>query len=177
MSEEITPETIGGFDPRAAGERIAELVAQETEDEEEEAEGESEPAEPEEETDPQQVAIMQALGEYLSVVQANLPEDVTVKPCHFCHGFGFNPIAALQAPGIDRCAVCGGIGVVATGSLVNGNETCMCSNCKGTGFKAETGTGLEIVQPDGAPAVRMLSEAEIQEIAAQAQARAGVNAA
>lgn len=174
---EITPESIEEFDAKSIGEKIAaladaseaEALAETPEDEDEEG--------ADDEGDPRQVAIMHALGEYLGVVQDNLPEGVEVKPCHFCHGFGFNPIAALQAPGIDRCAVCGGIGVVATGSLVVGNETCMCPNCKGTGFKAETGTGPEIVQPEGAPAVRMLSEAEIQEIAARAQAMAGVNAA
>lgn len=177
MSDEMLIESTEEFDPKALGEKLAEKVdAEEARVEAElaaeQAEEESLPDIPED-----QRQILEALGEYLAKVQSALGETQEIRPCHFCHGMGFNPISILPDAHSHPCDDCAGIGRVATGSLVLGNETAMCASCNGAGFirNVPAATVPSTVEETAAPYV--LSTEEIERIAADARARVGVNAA
>lgn len=177
MTEEITPEAIEEASPKEIGERISAMVEEEAARAEAETPDEDEEGAEEEEIDPRQRAIMQGLGEYLEIVQANLPEGVTVNPCVFCHGFGFNPIELRKSPHHEQCPDCGGQGRYATDSFVPGNENAMCLTCNGRGFVNLNNAPVAVAPVNTPEPFPVLTAEEVQRIAAEAQARAGVNAA
>lgn len=178
MGEPLNPANPDDFDPELVGEKLAAMIEAEAAAAEAETppeSGDEEGAE-DEETEGNR-RIMEALGNYLGVVQDVMGEENPVSPCVFCHGFGFNSIALLPDSHTNRCEECGGFGRVTTGSLVTGNETRGCEGCGGTGFKADGAAPLQLTPETPAPeGIKILSPAEVEQIAAQARA-AGPNAA
>lgn len=178
MAEVLTGDDAGELDPRGVGEKLSAMVAAEA------AAAEAETPEPDEDEEGAEdeesaanIAIMEALGEYLGKVQAIMGENAPVSPCVFCHGFGFNSIELLPDSHSHRCEHCGGHGRVYTGSLVIGNETRACEECRGTGFATDSTLASVLpveVEPEGP---KILSQAEVEQIAAEARARVGASAA
>lgn len=178
MTEEITPGEEIGNDPRQVGEKLREMVEAEAAAAEAETPAdEPDPDNPDDEETVGNRAIIEALGNYLGVVQSVMGEDAPITPCVFCQGFGFNSIELLADTHSHRCEDCGGHGRVHTGSLVPGNETRTCDSCRGTGFQTDSPVAT-IPQPETEPQVpHILSPAEVEQIAAQARANVGGQAA
>jgi DnaJ-class molecular chaperone len=129
-----------GIDADEIGERLRLMAEFEAEQAEraDDTEDEAADAEPEEENLTPKVALANA--EYVAAVRSIFGDDVTIEPCPYCHGLGFEAIDWPQDPHSQRCDSCKGLGRVVTGSFVEGNATRLCTDCNGAGYQAEVVT-------------------------------------
>ena len=175
--EETTQETPPEIDAQSTGEKLAAMVAAEAEAAEAETPEDEEEEAGEDNEGKMDARILEALGNYLQTVSEVIGDSMPVTPCAFCHGFGFNALEILPDSHSHRCENCGGHGRVYTGSLVPGNETKPCDECRGSGFKTELPQAVTPPAPEEPAPLAILSAEEVQRIADDARARAGVNAA
>ena len=125
-------------------------------DEAEAAEGEQPTPEPEPEPEPEARGVTAADVDALDrentrhekAVARIMGEDFRfVAACPTCQAFGFIwPPPPEERPEYrehsitKRCATCGGLGDVKTGSLRAGNELIRCADCKGYGYQPNPAT-------------------------------------
>lgn len=101
-------------------------------------------------------ALQEAHGTYLRAVQDHFGADAPVWPCPTCSSRGYVTMQLQADPDVHRCDVCQGVGVTATGSLVDGNVTRPCPKCRGAGFVAVIAEGLPASAEPPSPAVHIL---------------------
>lgn len=116
-----------------------------------------------EEEDAEADELASAHRAYLGAVFEHFGPEAPVHPCPTCQTRGYVEVAMQPDPEVERCDACGGLGLTATGSLVDGNVTRPCVKCHGAGFAAKIGQqqalpiptaeGVDILPPEAFPFV------------------------
>jgi DnaJ-class molecular chaperone len=135
-----------GIDADEIGERLRLMAEFEAEQAERAADTEDEAADAEPESADLTPQVALANAEYVAAVRSIFGDDVTIEPCPYCHGLGFEAVDWPQDPHSQRCDSCKGLGRVVTGSFVEGNSTRTCTDCNGAGYRTELAS-----LPPGAP--------------------------
>lgn len=91
-------------------------------------------------------ALQSAHRAYMQAVEFHFGADAPIGMCPTCEARGWVPLALAPDPEVVVCPVCNGVGITATGSKVDGNDTRPCPACRGAGYRAR------IAEP-GAPPV------------------------
>jgi DnaJ-class molecular chaperone len=71
------------------------------------------------------------------------------KFCPLCGGGAIVPDVVNQDPERETCDVCGGLGMLATGSLLADSAMATCSHCAGAGYKWKEGRAPDNLPPLG----------------------------
>lgn len=136
-----------GHSPEVIGQRIRQLA--DAEAARLEAAGEGDESDEEEETaDDEQARLLQeAHSVYIATVLEVLGDAEPIRPCVLCSGRGWNAADVVADPDTHKCETCHGIGIVVTGSLVEGNATRICRKCNGSGFIEDVPSVVAPVAP------------------------------
>jgi DnaJ-class molecular chaperone len=126
-----------GLDADEIGERLRLMAEFEAEQAERTDDTEEEAADAEPESDDLTPRVAFANAEYVAAIRMIFGEEVTIEPCPYCHGLGFEAVDWPQDPHSQRCDSCKGLGRVVTGSFVEGNSTRTCTDCNGAGYRTE----------------------------------------
>jgi hypothetical protein len=142
-----------GIDADEIGERLRLMAEFEAEQAEREGDPGDDPAVGDVEVDDLTPRVALANAEYVAAVRSIFGEEVTIEPCPYCHGLGFEAVDWPQDPHSQRCDSCKGLGRVVTGSFVEGNSTRTCTDCNGAGYRTEAGTPVAAPSAPVAPIV------------------------